>query len=85
MQQQSRTDNLVVDLVGRLINKLENDGNKQTQQYSTEMQPINNSNGNRGNNSVVNIYNDGTKKEDKNQMKHQPKRQNQHQIQKYQI
>jgi hypothetical protein len=28
MQQQSRTDNLVGDLVGRLINKIENDGNK---------------------------------------------------------
>jgi hypothetical protein len=29
------------------------------------MQPINNSNINSGNNSIVNIYNDGTKKEDK--------------------
>ena len=29
------------------------------------MQPINNSNSNSGNNSVVNIYSDGTKNEDK--------------------
>jgi hypothetical protein len=42
MQQESRTDNLVGDLVGRLISKIENDGNKQTQEYSKETQPINN-------------------------------------------
>jgi hypothetical protein len=55
--------------VGKLISKIETDGNKQAQEYSKEIQPINNNNN--GNNSVVNIYNDGAKKEDKNQMKHQ--------------
>ena len=63
MQQQSRTDNLVGDLVGKLITKIESDGNQQTQQYSKEILPVNNSNS--GNNSVVNIYTDGTKKEEK--------------------
>ena len=63
VQQESRTDNLVGDLVSRLIGKIENDGNKQTQEYSKDIQPINNNNN--GNNSVVNIYNDGIKKEDK--------------------
>ena len=56
-QQESRTDNLLGDLVGKLISKIETDGNKQTQEYSKEIQPINNNNN--GNNSVVNIYNDG--------------------------
>ena len=65
MQQESRTDNLVGDLVGKLISKIENDKTQQTQDYSKEIQPINNSNSNSGNNSVVNIYSDGTKKEDK--------------------
>ena len=64
MQQESRTDNLVGDLVSKLIGKIENDGNKQTQQYTQDIQPINNNNNE--NNNVVNIYNDGTKKEDKN-------------------
>ena len=62
MQQESRTDNLVGDLVGKLINKIESDKTQQTQDYSKEIQPINNSNSNSGNNSVVNIYSDGTKK-----------------------
>ena len=53
VQQESRTDNLVGDLVSRLIGKIENDGNKQTQEYSKEIQPINN-------NNVVNVYKDGT-------------------------
>ena len=65
MQQESRTDNLVGDLVGKLINKIESDKTQQTQDYSKEIQPINNSNSNSGNNSVVNIYSDGTKNEDK--------------------
>ena len=57
---QSHTDNIVGELVGRLMSKIENDGNKEVQQYSKEVQPINN-NSNSGNNSVVNIYNkDGT-------------------------
>ena len=56
-QQESRTDNLLSDLVGKLISKIETDGNKQAQEYSKEIQPINNNNN--GNNSVVNIYNDG--------------------------
>jgi len=64
MQQETRTDNLVGDLVGRLISKIETDGNKQTQQYTQDIQPTNNNNNE--NNNVVNIYNDGTKKEDKN-------------------
>ena len=50
VQQQSRTDNLVGDLVGKLITKIESDGNKQTQEYSKEIQPVNNNN----NNSVLN-------------------------------
>jgi hypothetical protein len=81
IQQQSRTDNLVGDLVGRLIGKIETDGNKQTQQYTKEIQPVNNdnNNSNSGNNSVVNIYSDGTKKTDETPDK---KRQNLHQIQK---
>jgi len=62
-QQESRTDNLLGDLVGKLISKIETDGNKQAQEYSKEIQPINNNNN--GNNSVVNIYDDGAKKEDK--------------------
>jgi hypothetical protein len=32
VQQESRTDNLKGDLVDRLINKIENDENKQTQE-----------------------------------------------------
>jgi hypothetical protein len=32
-------DHVVGDLVGRLKSKLENDGNKQTQEYSKKMQP----------------------------------------------
>jgi hypothetical protein len=59
-QQESRTDNLVGDLVGKLIGKIETEGNQQKQEYTKEIQPVNNNN-----NSVVNIYNDGTKKEDK--------------------
>ena len=43
-QQESRTDNLVGDLVGRLIGKIESDGTKQTQEYTKEIQPINNTN-----------------------------------------
>ena len=43
-QQLSRTDNLVGDLIGKLITKIETDGNQQTQQYSREIQPINNNN-----------------------------------------
>jgi YD repeat-containing protein len=49
--------------VGRLIGKIETDGNQQKQEYSKEMQPINKHNN--GNNSLVKIYADGTKKEDK--------------------
>ena len=66
MQQESRTDNLVGDLVGRLISKIENDGNKQTQEYSKEIQPINNTN-QPVNNNNVNIYNNvpGTTTTDK--------------------
>ena len=74
-QQESRTDNLVGDLIGKLISKIETDGNKQTQQYTQDTQPINNNNNE--NNSVVNIYNDGAKKEDKIQMKNQKQKQKQ--------
>jgi len=56
MQQESRTDNLVGDLVGRLISKIETDGNKQTQEYTKEIQPINNTN-QPVNNNNVNVYN----------------------------
>jgi hypothetical protein len=35
-QQLARIDNLVGDLVSRLITKIENDGTQQTQQYSKE-------------------------------------------------
>ena len=35
-QQESRTDNLVGDLLSRVITKIENDGNKQTQEYSKD-------------------------------------------------
>jgi hypothetical protein len=57
-QQAARTDSLVGDLVGKLINKIENDGIQQTQQYFKEVQPINNNNN-------VNVYNDGTNTEKK--------------------
>ncbi len=40
-QQESRTDNLLGDLVGKLMSKIETDGNKQAQAYSKEIQPIN--------------------------------------------
>ena len=53
MQQESRTDNLVGDLVSKLVGKIENDRNKEVQQYSKEIQPINN-------NNYVNVYKDGT-------------------------
>ena len=53
VQQQTRTDNLVGDLVGKLISKIETDGNKQTQEYTKEIQPINN-------NNYVNVYKDGS-------------------------
>jgi len=49
---QSHTDNIVGELVSKLIGKIENDGNKEVQQYSKEVQPINN-------NNYVNIYKDG--------------------------
>ncbi len=61
-QQQTTTDSLVGDIVGKLMSKIANDGNKQTQEYSKEMQPINN-------NNYVNVYKDGTI-EKKNQMQH---------------
>jgi len=53
MQQESRTDNLVGDLVGRLISKIENNENKEVKQYTKEVQPINNNE----NTSNINIYN----------------------------
>ena len=66
IQQQSRTDNLVGDLVSKLINKIETDGNQQRQQYTQEIQPVSNTNsgsndntnsGNTsGNTQTVNIY-----------------------------
>jgi hypothetical protein len=40
VQQESRTDYLVGDLVGKSISKIETDGNKQTRQYSKEIQPV---------------------------------------------
>ena len=49
-QQQSHTDNIVGELVGRLMNKIENNENKEVQQYTKEVQPINNNNN-------VNVYN----------------------------
>jgi len=49
---QSHTDNIVGELVGRLMNKIENDGNKEVQQYSKEVQPITN-------NYYVKVYKDG--------------------------
>jgi len=49
---QTHTDNIVGELVGKLMNKIENDGNKEVQQYSKEIQPINN-------NNYVNVYKDG--------------------------
>ena len=61
MQQESRTDNLVGDLVGRLISKIETDGIKQTQEYSKEIQPINNTSSSSITGPLVQIYNDGTK------------------------
>ena len=48
--QQSHTDNIVGELVGRLMNKIENNENKEVQQYTKEVQPINNNNN-------VNVYN----------------------------
>jgi len=68
VQAETRTDNLVGDLVGRLISKIETDGNKQTQEYSKEIQPVNNNNNNQPvNNNNVNIYNNvpGTTTTDK--------------------
>ena len=53
-QQQSHTDNIVGELVGRLMNKIENNENKEVQQYTKEVQPINNNNENTSN---INIYN----------------------------
>ena len=41
-QQQSHTDNIVGELVGRLMNKIENNENKEVKQYTKEVQPINN-------------------------------------------
>ena len=40
------------------MNKIDNEGNQQTRQYSKEVQPENNS----SNTNTINIYNDGTKK-----------------------
>jgi len=57
MQQESRTDNLVGDLVSRLIGKIETDGNKQTQQYTQEIQPVSNTNTNSGSNDNTNSGN----------------------------
>jgi hypothetical protein len=61
IQQESRTDNLVGDLVSKLIGKIETDGNKQTQEYSKEIQPINNTSSSSITGPLVQIYNDGTK------------------------
>ena len=60
--QQTHTDNIVGELVGRLMNKIENNENKEVHQYSKEVQPINNAN-----NSNINIYNNvpGTTTTDK--------------------
>jgi hypothetical protein len=52
-QQQSHTDNIVGELVGRLMNKKENNENKEVQQYTKEVQPINKNE----NTSNINIYN----------------------------
>ena len=60
VQQESRTDNLVGDSISKVMNKIDNNENQQTQQYTKEIQPQNN-NSNSGNNSIVNIYNDGGK------------------------
>ena len=57
MQQESRTDNLVGDLVSKLIGKIETDGNKQKQQYTQEIQPVSNSNTNSGSNDNTNSGN----------------------------
>ena len=57
MQQESRTDNLVGDLVSKLIGKIETDGNKQTQQYTQEIQPVSNTNTNSGSNDNTNSGN----------------------------
>ena len=64
--------------MGRLIGKRENEENKQTQEYSKKIQPINNDNN-------VNIYNNvpGTTTIEKKQMKHRHQIQNQNR--KYQI
>ena len=35
VQQESRTDNLVGDLIGKLMDKIDNNENQQTQQYTT--------------------------------------------------
>ena len=43
------------------MNKIDNEGNQQSQQYSKEIQ-LQNNYSNSGNNSTVNIYTDGTKK-----------------------
>ena len=80
-QQETRTDNLVGDLVGKLISKIETDKTQQTQDYSKEIQPNNNNNN-------VNIYNNSpgtttTTTIDKKQMKHRHKRQIQNQNLKY--
>ncbi len=48
--QQTHTNNVMGDLVNRLMNKIENDSDKETQQYTKEIQPINNNN-----NQTVNI------------------------------
>ena len=68
VQAESRTDNLVGDLVSKLIGKIETDENKQTQEYSKEIQPVNNNNNHQPvNNNNVNIYNNvsGTTTTDK--------------------
>ena len=64
-QQQSHTDNIVGELVGRLMNKIENNENKEVQQYSKEVQSMNNTSSSSITGPLVQIYNDGTKKEDK--------------------
>ena len=63
--QQSHTDNIVGKLVGRLMNKIENNENKEVQQYTKEVQPITNTTSSSITGPLVQIYNDGTKKEDK--------------------
>ena len=64
-QQQSHTDNIVGELVGRLMNKIENNENKEVQQYTKEVQPMNSTSSSSITGPLVQIYNDGTKKEDK--------------------